>query len=108
MAKKQISDLSVAELSDLNLSCKFIMDDSNKKTKQISFGIVESKLSSEIQKTVENSLLEKLSSSVINSGGTANFLDYGATLQHLLRKNEFEDEFNFKILLTRKHYQILI
>ena len=52
---KQISDLSVAELSDLNLSCKFVMDDSNKKTKQISFGIVESKLSSEIQKSVEKS-----------------------------------------------------
>ena len=81
MAKKQISDLSVAELSDLNLSCKFVMDDSNKKTKQISFGIVESKLSSEIQKTVENSLLEKLSSSVINSGGTANFLDYSKNLK---------------------------
>ena len=92
---KQISDLSVAELSDLNLSCKFVMDDSNKKTKQISFGIVESKLSSEIQKSVENSFddkldifLEKLSSiiksEVINSGGTANFLDYGKTLNVLL------------------------
>ena len=32
---KQISDLSVAELSDLNSNCKFVMDDSNKKTKQI-------------------------------------------------------------------------
>ena len=46
---KQISDLSVAELSDLNLSCKFIMDDSNNKTKQISFGIIESKLSSVLE-----------------------------------------------------------
>ena len=78
---KQISDLSVAELSDLNLSCKFVMDDSNKKTKQISFSIIESKLSSEIQKTVENSLS--------NYGCNVNFLDYGAALTyHSLKKGQ--------------------
>ena len=64
---KQISELSVSELSDLNSNCKFVMDDSNNKTKQVSFSVIESKLSSEIQKSVENSLS--------NYGCNANFLD---------------------------------
>ena len=78
---KQISELSVSELSDLNSNCKFVMDDSNNNTKYVSFGIIESKLSSEIQKTVENSL----SNYVCN----ANFLDYGAALTyHSLKKGQ--------------------
>ena len=46
---KQISELSVSELSDLNSNCKFVMDDSNNNTKYVSFSVIESKLSSVLE-----------------------------------------------------------
>ena len=44
MAKKQISDLIAAELGDLTDECQFVMDDSNKKTKKVSFGVLKQKI----------------------------------------------------------------
>lgn len=45
---KQISDLSAASLSDLTNNCQFVMDDSNSKTKKVSFENLTTKISAAI------------------------------------------------------------
>ena len=44
MAKKQISDLSVASLDDLNDNCSFIIDKSDRSTRKVSLGTLKSAL----------------------------------------------------------------
>ena len=46
MAKKQIKDLNAASLNDLNDNCQFIIDDSNDKTKKVSFNVLKQKIGS--------------------------------------------------------------
>ena len=46
MAKKQIKDLNAATLDDLNDNCQFIIDDSNNKTKKVSFNVLKQKIGS--------------------------------------------------------------
>ena len=41
---KQIKDLSAATLDDLNDNCQFVMDDSNDKTKRVSFNVLKQKI----------------------------------------------------------------
>lgn len=41
---KQIKDLSAATLDDLNDNCQFVMDDSNDKTKKVSFNVLKQKI----------------------------------------------------------------
>ena len=41
---KQIKDLSAATLDDLNDNCQFIIDDSNYKTKKVSFNVLKQKI----------------------------------------------------------------
>lgn len=41
---KQISDLSEATIDDLNDNCQFVMDDSNDKTKKVSFNVLKQKI----------------------------------------------------------------
>lgn len=41
---KQIKDLSAATIDDLNDNCQFVIDDSNDKTKKVSFGILRDKI----------------------------------------------------------------
>ena len=41
---KQIKDLSAATIDDLNDNCQFVMDDSNDKTKKVSFGTLKDKI----------------------------------------------------------------
>lgn len=43
---KQIKDLSEATIDDLNDSCQFVMDDSNDKTKKVSFNVLKQKIGS--------------------------------------------------------------
>ena len=43
MAKKKISDLSIALKDELNEDCVFIIDKEDKSTRQISFGEIEKK-----------------------------------------------------------------
>ena len=44
MAKKQISDLSIASLDDLNDNCSFIIDKSDRSTRKVSLGTLKSAL----------------------------------------------------------------
>ena len=41
---KQIKDLSAATIDDLDDNCQFVIDDSNDKTKKVSFGILKDKI----------------------------------------------------------------
>lgn len=41
---KQIKDLSTATIDDLNDNCQFIIDDSNDKTKKVSFNVLKQKI----------------------------------------------------------------
>ena len=41
---KQIKDLSAATIDDLNDNCQFVMDDSNDKTKRVSFNVLKQKI----------------------------------------------------------------
>ena len=41
---KQISDLSAVTSDELNQDCQFILDDSNTKTRKVSFGILRDKI----------------------------------------------------------------
>ena len=41
---KQIKDLNAATLDDLNDNCQFIIDDSNDKTKKVSFNVLKQKI----------------------------------------------------------------
>ena len=41
MAKKPIKDLDAATIDDLNDNCQFVMDDSNNKTKKVSFDVLK-------------------------------------------------------------------
>ena len=41
---KQIKDLSAATLDDLNDNCQFVLDDSNDKTKKVSFNVLKQKI----------------------------------------------------------------
>ena len=41
---KQISDLSAVTSDELNQDCQFILDDSNTKTRKVSFGILKDKI----------------------------------------------------------------
>ena len=41
---KQIKDLSAATIDDLNDNCQFIIDDSNDKTKKVSFNVLKQKI----------------------------------------------------------------
>ena len=41
---KQIKDLSAATIGDLDDNCQFVIDDSNDKTKKVSFGILKDKI----------------------------------------------------------------
>ena len=43
---KQIKDLSAATIDDLNDNCQFVMDDSNDKTKRVSFNVLKQKITS--------------------------------------------------------------
>lgn len=38
---KQITDLSSATIDDLNDECQFVIDDSNDKTKKVSFNVLK-------------------------------------------------------------------
>ena len=43
---KQIKDLSAATIDDLDDNCQFVIDDSNDKTKKVSFNVLKQKIGS--------------------------------------------------------------
>ena len=63
MAIKQISDLSSATLDDLNDNCQFVMDDSNKKTKKVSFFNLIQKI---IEKVSSSNLIDSINKKIDN------------------------------------------